>query len=146
MPTDTARQTVSIDAPLDDVLATIRAVETQPDWIKEILEAELLEQFEDGTPATARFRAATPVGTDRYTLEYEHSNDGMRWHLAQGRLQTGQDGHYFLRRESADRTEVTYELKISHNLPLPGFIRRRVIEGLVSSTVTGLKTYVENGR
>jgi len=92
MPTDTANQTLTIDATLDEVLATIRAVETQPKWVKEILEAEVLEEYEDGTPATARFRASSPVGTDRYTLEYEHDDSGMRWHLVEGRLQTGQDG------------------------------------------------------
>ena len=82
MPTDTARQTVSIDAPLDDVLATIRAVETQPDWIKEILEAELLEQFEgavDGRNVDALrdlpdlrtdlVRSRVPEGRDRLENE-----------------------------------------------------------------------------
>jgi hypothetical protein len=59
----------------------------------------------------------------------------------QGRLQTGQDT---LHRKGPARTEVTFELTIRHNLPLPGFIRRRVIEGLVSSTVDGLKSYVEH--
>jgi uncharacterized membrane protein len=143
MPTDTARQTVTIEAPFDQVLRTIREVESQPQWVKEILEAELLEEFEDGTPATARFRAASPVGTDRYTLEYEHNNEGMRWHLTQGRLQTGQDGRYSLQRIGPGLTEVTFELRIRHNLPMPQFIRRRVIDGLASSTVTGLKAFLE---
>ena len=119
-------------------------VETQPEWVKEILEAEVLEEYEDGTPATARFRPRHPVGTDRYTLEYEHADDGMGWHLVEGRLQTGQDGHYTLRGATtppAPRSPSS--LTISHNLPLPGFIRSRVIKGLVSSTVTGLKTYLE---
>ena len=143
MPTDTASRTVTVEAPLAEVLAVIRNVESQPEWVKEILEAELLEKYEDGSAATARFRASTPVGTDRYTLQYEHADDGLRWHLVEGRLQTGQDGHYTLRRKGAAHTDVTFELTISHNLPLPGFIRRRVIEGLVSSTVDGLKSYVE---
>ena len=146
MPTDKASQTIIVDAPLDRVLATIRAVATQPQWVKEILEAELLEEFEDGTPATASSRASSPVGSDRYTLEYEHSSDGMRWHLVKGRLQTAQEGQYTLRRKGTGHTEVTFELQISHNLPLPRFIRSRVIDGLVSSTVTGLKAYVEAGR
>ena len=40
MPTDTATRTVTIGTPVDQVLGTIRAVETQPEWIKEILEVE----------------------------------------------------------------------------------------------------------
>ena len=64
-------------APFADVLATIRDVESQPDWIPEILEAELLEVYEDDDlPATARFKASATVGTDEYTLSYEHTDDG----------------------------------------------------------------------
>ncbi len=145
MPTDTATKSITIDVPLDEVLHTIRAVETQPDWVKEILEAEVLEEYADGTPATARFKASTPVGSDRYTLEYQHSDDGMTWHLLEGRLQTAQDASYELRRLGPKRTDVTFRLTVSHNLPLPGFIRGRVINGLASSTVCGLKDYLENG-
>ena len=39
---------------------------------------------------------------------------------------------------------MTYELTIHHNLPLPGFIRNRVIKGLVDSTLTGLKARLES--
>lgn len=145
MPTDTATRTQVMAAPFDDVLATIRAVDTQPEWIKEILEAEILEEYEDGTPATARFKAASTVGTDEYTLEYEHADDGMSWAMVgKGRLQTGQEGVYTVRSRGDASTEVTYQLTIHHNLPLPGFIRNRVIKGLVDSTVNGLESRVES--
>jgi hypothetical protein len=63
--------------------------------------------------------------------------------MVSGRLQSGQDGRYELRRLTARRTEVTYELVISHSLPLPGFVRRRVIGGLVDSTLGGLTAHLE---
>lgn len=143
MPTDTATRTVDVAAPFDDVLATIRDVESQPAWIPEILEAELLEVYEDDLPATARFKAAATVGTDEYTLSYEHADDEMSWTMLKGRLQTGQEGRYSLVATAPDRTSVTYELTIHHNLPLPGFIRGRVIRGLVDSTLTGLQAQME---
>ena len=138
MPTDTASTTVTVHAPLDRVLSTIRAVDTQPQWVKEILEAEVLEEYEDGTPATARFKASSPVGSDHYTLGYEHGERSMDWHLVEGRLQTAQDATYSLVPLDDGRTEVTFALTISHNLPLPGFVRGRVIKGLVTSTTSGL--------
>ena len=145
MPTDTATQTIEVDAPFDEVLATIRDVESQVEWIPEILEAELLEVYEDDElPATARFKAAATVGTDEYTLSYEHSDDGMSWTMVKGRLQTGQEGCYTLVEVGPEKTSVTYELTIHHNLPLPGFIRGRVIRGLVDSTLTGLKKRMES--
>ena len=76
--------------------------------------------------------------TDRYTLGYEHVDDGMRWHLVEGRLQTAQDAAYSLVALDDARTEVTFALTFSHNLPLPGFVRSRVIKGLAGSTTSGL--------
>jgi uncharacterized membrane protein len=143
MPTDTAKKTIEVSAPLADVLSTIRDLESQPEWIPEILEAEVLEVYDDGLPATARFKASATVGTDEYVLTYEHSDDGMSWSMVKGRLQTGQEGFYTLAKAGRGRTSVTYELTIHHNLPLPGFIRNRVIKGLVDSTLTGLQKRLE---
>jgi uncharacterized membrane protein len=144
MPTDSATQAIEIEAPLDKVLATIRDVESQPDWIPEILEAELLEVYEDDDlPATARFKASATVGTDEYTLSYEHSEHGMSWTMVEGKMQTGQEGRYSLEPLEPGGTRVTYELTIHHNLPIPGFLRKRVIQGLVASTLGGLKERLE---
>ncbi|MGZ4494995.1 MAG: SRPBCC family protein [Nocardioides sp.] len=144
MPTDSSTQTTLVKAPLDDVLATLRDVASQPEWIPEILEAEVLEVYEDdGLPATARFKASATVGTDEYTLSYEHADDGMSWTMLKGRMQTGQEGRYTLQASAPDETSVTYELTIHHNLPPPGFLRRRVINGLVESTLTGLRNRLE---
>lgn len=144
MPTDHAMRAVEVAAPLDVVLSTIRDVESQPEWIPEILEAELLEVYEDdGLPATARFKASATVGTDQYTLSYEHTDDTMSWTMLEGHLQTGQEGRYALASLDPGHTSVTYDLTIHHNLPLPGFVRRRVIGGLVDSTLTGLEQRLE---
>ena len=143
MPTDHAVETVVIAAPMKKVLTTLRNVESQPQWVPEILKVELLEQNPDGTPATAHFTASAPVGTDSYTLAFEHAAEGMSWSLVKGRLQTGQDAIYTLTTLSKGSTEVTLDLTIHHNLPLPGFLRGRVIKGLVHNNVNGLKEHLE---
>ncbi|HET7901650.1 MAG TPA: SRPBCC family protein [Candidatus Nanopelagicales bacterium] len=145
MPTDEASRTVVVDAPQDRVLATLRDVAHQPDWVEEITKVEVLETGADGFPAVARVTAAAPVGTDEYTLAYEHRDDGMSWTLVKGRLQTGQDAAYTLRAVDPGSTEVRFDLRISHNLPLPGFLRRKVIGDLVDHNVTGLQRHLEGG-
>lgn len=142
MPTDTASATVVVDAPFEAVLATIRDVAGIPAWVSDITEAEVLTTTDDGMPLTARFAAATAVGTDRYTLAYEHSPDGLSWHLVEGRLQTAQNATYSLVAVDDEHTEVTFTLTISHPLPLPGFIRSRTIKGLVANTTGGLKAHL----
>jgi hypothetical protein len=144
VPTDHAQQTIEIEAPYADVLATLRDIESQAEWIPEILEAELVEVYEaDDLPATARFSASASVGTDHYTLAYDHAPDSMSWTMVEGHLQTGQEGCYRLTKRGPRTTEVTYDLTIHHHLPLPGFIRSRVIAGLVDHTLTGLKAHLE---
>jgi uncharacterized membrane protein len=138
MPTDSASSTVVVDAPLDRVLDHLRDVESTPQWVPDITEVRVVTRNDDGTPLTADVAASTAVGTDRYTLRYEHSPDGMSWHLVEGRLQTGQDASYELRPVGEGRTEVTFDLTITHNLPLPGFLRSRTIKGLVSNNTGGL--------
>lgn len=144
VPTDSAAVTVRLHAPVARVLETIRDLQHQPEWIPEILEADVLEVDEPtGLPVTARFKASATVGTDTYTLTYRHRDDGMSWSMVEGRLQTGQEGRYQLEDAGPDTTSVTYQLTIHHNLPLPGFIRKRVIKGLVNSTLNGLRKRVE---
>ena len=145
MPTDEASRTVVVSAPLDDVLATIRDVVHQPDWVEEIKSVEVLETGADGLPAVAHVTASAPVGTDEYTPSYAHRDDGMSWTMLKGRLQTGQDASYTLRALDPERTEVRFDLRISHNLPLPGFLRRKVIGDLVDHNVKGLQHHLEPG-
>ena len=142
MPTDTATSTVVVAAPLASVLETLRDVETQSEWVPEIREVEVLSRNDDGTPLTARVAASSPLGTDHYTLAYEHAPMGMTWHLVEGRLQTGQDATYRLNPLDDDRTEVTLTLTISHNLPLPGFLRSRSIKALAASNTGGLAKHL----
>lgn len=144
MPTDSARHEVTIKAPVGEVLAAIRDVSGQARWAPSIKEAEVLETDADGLPLTARFAASTAVGTDHYTLQYDHDADGLSWIMLTGQLQTGQEGRYTTRAEGPDTTRVTFELTIHHNLPLPGFIRRRVIQGLVTDTLEGLRADLEH--
>ena len=143
MPTDQAAETIVGAAPIKRVLAIIRDIESQPEWVPDILEAKVLEEYPDGSPATAHISASSPVGKDNYTLTYQHADDGMSWSLVKGRLQTGQEGIYTLRSVGRGQTEVTFDLTIQHNLPLPGFLRGRVIKGLVHNNVDGLKGYAE---
>ena len=138
MPTDTATSTVVVAAPLDMVLEHLRDVEDTPHWVPDIKEVEVLTRNDDGTPLTAAVAASTAVGTDRYTLRYEHSPTGLSWQLVEGRMQTGQDAEYVLRAVDTSHTEVFFTLTISHNLPLPGFIRSRTIKGLVANNTGGL--------
>jgi uncharacterized membrane protein len=143
VPTDTARRTVEVDAPLDRVRNVLRDVAAQPLWVREVRTATVLEKYDDGTPAVARVTAGTPAGGDAFTVAYVHADEAMTWSLVEGHLQTAQDGRYSWQRLDSGRTLVAFELSMSHRLPVPGFVRRRVITDLVAGTLRELKAYVE---
>jgi hypothetical protein len=148
VPTDSARAELRIRAGVEDVLETIHDVATQPEWIPEIKAATVLDSTEGGLPLRAELAASTAVGTDRYTLAYDHLADGIAWTMEHGRLQTGQEGRLTAEPVGPPQDEltlVTYELTIHHNLPLPGFIRSRTIKGLVTGTLEGLRRRHEGG-
>ena len=143
MPKDKASGSTVIEASADEVLAAIRDVGSQAEWVKEVSLVELLEEYEDGTPATARFEVTTGIGADRYVLEYEHGDDGMTWTMVEGQLQKAQDGAYVLRELGPERTEVSLTLDIEHSIHAPGFIRKRIFACVVNGTLASLKAHVE---
>jgi uncharacterized membrane protein len=143
VPTDKAHAVLVVAAPADDVLAVLRDVAAQPDWVPEVRSVEVLEEYEDGTVATAAFHLVTKIGSDSYTLEYTHDDDGMSWHLVEGRMQHGQQGAYRLSDLGEGGTEVDLRLTVVHSMPAPGFLRRRVFDNFVKGSLRGLKQYVE---
>lgn len=142
---DKSSATVVITAPFEEVLTVVRDVASQPLWAKEITEAEVLEEYEDGTVATARFTMVSGLGTDTYTLEYEHGPDRMSWVMVDSGVLLGQQGSYVLH-DLGMRTEVRLSLEVEHTIKAPGFIRRRVFGKVVSGNAHGLKAFVEARR
>ncbi len=143
MPTDHASGSVVVPAAVAHVLAVLRAVESQPEWVPQITAAELLEEYEDGTPATAAFVLSTAIGTDRFTLEYEHADDAMTWTLVTGSMLKAQDGGYRLRDLGDGSTEVRLDLTVEHSIAAPGFLRRKVFGGFVDGALAGLRSYLQ---
>jgi ribosome-associated toxin RatA of RatAB toxin-antitoxin module len=151
MPVDRASATTVVEAPLETVRDLLADVARQVEWVPEITEAELLEEYEDGSPATARFVMSTRLGVDRYTLEYEpadaadaaSSGPALSWTLVEGSLQKAQTGQYRLRDLGGGRTEVTLDLEVDHSISAPGFLRRKVFAAVVAGNLASLKAYLD---
>ena len=56
MPTDEASRTVHVQAALEDVLATIRAVDHQPEWVPEIRTFQILAEKKNMVGGYPMFR------------------------------------------------------------------------------------------
>ena len=124
-------------------MAVIADFESYPQWAKGVQTAEVTVDGAGGRAEQVYFALDVSPIKDEYTLAYEHADTAITWSMVKGKMQTGQEGSYVLRAIDADRTSVTYELTIHHNLPLPGFVRNRVIKGLVADALKGLKQHLE---
>jgi len=143
VPVDLSSATVTVNAPLADVLTVVRDVESYPEWLPGFRAAAVLKKNPDGTPATARFTVEFAIGKDTYDVAYEHHATDATWTLVKPTsLQKSQRGIQRLEAQG-DSTLVTMELEIDHNVPAPGFIRRRIFASFVDNAARGLKGYVE---
>jgi ribosome-associated toxin RatA of RatAB toxin-antitoxin module len=143
-----ARETISIAAPPQQVFDTLVDFESYPEWAADLKQAEVVERDEQGRPTIVEFRAAAMGRSTTYRLRYDYDGAPGRlgWALVEGDLQRELDGAYHLTAsaESADITEVVYELSIDLIVPIPGFVKRRAENRIIKAALDQLKQRVES--
>ena len=142
---DQASSSIVIDAPVAEVLAVIRDLESYPVWAGQISGAEVLESGADG-PTRARFTMSASGFVDDYVLDYTWRADGVSWVLdAPTKLQKSQQGSYALAPEG-EGTQVTYLLTLESKIPMIGLMRRKAEKMIIDSALKELKKRVESLR
>jgi len=141
---DSVRQSTTIAAPADEVLAVLQDIEAYPTWASDLKEATVLSRDGDGLVTMARFRAAGFGYSTQYTLAYDHSEAGrLAWHQVSGDVTRKLDGHYDLVDGADGTTDVTYELEVELIIPVPGFVKRRTAHKITHTALPALKARVE---
>ncbi len=141
---DSVRESTTIQAPADDVLAVLQDIEAYPTWASDLKEATVLSRDGDGLVTMARFRAAGFGYSTQYTLAYDHSQVGrLAWHQVSGDVTRKLDGHYDLTDNDDGTTDVTYELEVELIIPVPGFVKRRTAHKITHTALPALKARVE---
>lgn len=137
-------ETITINAPVTDVLAIIRDIDGQASWFPGNLESEVLETNDEGLATKARLVNDVKVTKDEFELNYTHSDNGMSWSLvAPSKAQKEQDGSWALA-DKGGATEATMSLTIDSALPLPGFMQKKVLKDTLSSATKALKKRAES--
>ena len=141
---DQASSSITINAPLPEVLAVIADIPSYPEWTGQIKSAEVLSSDADGRPQQARFVMDAGVLKDEYVLEYDWTDSGVAWQLVgKSSVQKSQTGSYAL----ADRggsTEVTYRLAVDIAMPMLGMFKRKAEKMIMDSALKELKKRVES--
>lgn len=135
---------IVIEAPAQQVMETIAAVEDYPTWVGAVTSVEVLERGAGDRARSARFVMDAGPVKDTYVLDYDWAADGLSvsWVLTEGQIQKAQAGSYRLR-ETADGTEVTYELTVDLTIPMIGMLKRKAEKVIINTALGELKKRVE---
>lgn len=137
-------ETVTINAPLDQVLAAVRDLPSQTMWFPGLLSSEVLSSDDQGRPTRARQVNDVKIAKDEYELDYAHTDSGMSWKLASpSKAQKDASGGWQLV-DKGGSTEATLSLMIEPSLPLPGFMVKKALSDTLKGATKGLKAYVES--
>lgn len=145
---DKARETVVINAPVEDCFRTLIDFERYPEWAGDLKQAVVVERDDQGRGLIVEFRAAAMGRSTTYRLRYDYEGapNRLAWVLESGDLERELDGAYHLRTAGDDdaSTEVVYELSVDLVLPIPGFVKRRAEARILKTALADLKSLIES--
>lgn len=138
---------VIIEAPRAKVMEVLADFSTYPTW-SGFSSCEILTKDDSGRATQVAIVLAMGPINAKYTIEIDYVPDvgGLRWKFVEGSGITDTEGEYLLEDEG-DGTLVRYSGAADANLPMPGFMKRKLIaEGQKigrDRALKGLKGYVE---
>jgi uncharacterized membrane protein len=137
--------TITIDAPMDQVAATLFAIASYPDWSGAFKKVEVLESDSAGRATKATLSVDAGAVKDVVTLNFEWSEapSKVTFSLEEANLLTKMDGAYLLKSLDADTTSVTYELSVGLSMPIPAMMIAKQEKSTIESALKQLKEHVE---
>ncbi len=136
---------ISINSDQATVMDVIADLEKYPEWADGVKQIEVLDKTPEGRPITAKFTFASGPVKDVFVLKYDwNGNDSVSWELLEGNVVTQEEGTYTLSENSDGSIQVTYDLEVSINLPMPGMLKRKAAKQMVKTALSGLKKRVES--
>lgn len=143
-----ASQEITIEANAARVLEAVLELDEYPLWIPEIIEVTVFTRDSRGRALLAELKS-NAMGrsiTHIYKYSYDNYPEEISWTLESGDMTKSLLGRYKVKEGSNDSTTVLYELTADLSVALPGFMKRKVAETIVSSALSNLKTWCEKSR
>jgi len=141
---DTATDTITISAPLEQVWQIAVDIERYPVWAHDVKDVIVAERDESGRPTTVEFRTSALGRSTHYTLAYQYDQAPrvLAWTMVKGDIQRSIEGAFTFRADGEGATEVHYDLEIELVVPLPGFVKRRA-ERRILNAIREMKAFAE---
>lgn len=143
---ESSTQSIVINGDRARIAEIICDYEAYPRWTQAIKAAEVIEEYEDGYPATVRFLVDHAVFHDEYTLHYDYSEDISRieWNLVEpSKMQKAHRGSYDIADNGDGTCTVTYTLAVDLKMPMLGMFKRKAERAILDTALKELKKQVE---
>lgn len=142
---DFSSSTISIDAPITEVGATLFAVASYPEWSGAFKKVDVLESDSQGRALKAKMTVDAGAVKDVVTLAFDWSEAPAKvtFTLEDANLLTKMDGAYLLKSLGADTTSVTYELSVGISMPIPAMMIAKQEKSTIDGALKQLKEHIE---
>ena len=132
---------VVIEASPKEILDVVADVEAMPEWSSIHQSAEVLERDAEGRPQRAKMKVKSTGVTDEIVVAYTWRDDGVSWTQESGKASRNQEGGYTLTPQG-DKTRTKFDLALDPLVPLPGFVIKRAMKGIMELNTDGLRKRV----
>ena len=142
---DFSSSTVSIDAPIAEVGATLFAVASYPEWSGAFKKVDVLATDDQGRATKAKLTVDAGAVKDVVTLDFDWSQSPSKvtFSLDDANILTKMDGAYLLKSLDADSTSVTYELSVGLSMSIPAMMIAKQEKSTIDSALKQLKEHLE---
>ena len=138
-----AEQELEIDATPEACFAAIVDFETYPEWQAAVVDAEVIDRYEDGLGKRVRLKVDAKLRTVTYVLHYHYNRPKkLWWDFVEGDGVKHIEGEYLFE-GGAEGTRATYKLGVDVGIPVPGPIARRLNEEVMRRSIEDLKVRAE---
>jgi ribosome-associated toxin RatA of RatAB toxin-antitoxin module len=145
---DKATERMVMRASPERLYETVLDFERYPEWAADIKQVKVIERDDQGRGTLVSWRAAAFGRSTSYTLRYDYADAPrtVAWVLDHADITSQLDGAYRFEPAEGDHagTAVTYDLEVQMKIPLPGFVKRRAEQRIISTALKELKARVES--
>lgn len=137
--------TVTIEASISEVGATLFAIATYPEWSGAFKKVEVLATDDQGRATKAQLTVDAGAVKDVVTLDFDWSDapSKVSFSLDDANILTKMDGAYLLKSLGEDSTSVTYQLSVGLSMPIPAMMIAKQEKSTIDSALKQLKEHLE---
>ncbi len=142
---DISENSITIEAPIGEVVAVLTDLATYPTWSTAIKSVEVQDKDATGRASKAKMSIDAGVMKDRVVLDYDWSKSPaeISFSLDEADLLTEMSGTYEITDNGDDTTTVKYQLTVALSMPVPAMMRQKAERATIDLALSQLKTKLE---